>query len=70
MCLTNSSELAEQLRILRDHGITPNRSYWHERVGFNYRITNLQRRSAIRSSGASTKRWHATRASPISTATR
>src|SRR5882757_3306392 len=42
MCLTSSSELAEQLRILRDHGITPNRSYWHERVGFNYRITNLQ----------------------------
>src|SRR6185503_5526973 len=42
MCLTNSDELAESLRILRDHGITPNRSYWHERVGFNYRITNLQ----------------------------
>src|SRR5216684_6794334 len=42
MCLTNSAHLAEQLRVLRDHGITPNRSYWHERVGFNYRITNLQ----------------------------
>ncbi len=42
MCLTNSPELADQLRVLRDHGITPNRSYWHERVGFNYRITNLQ----------------------------
>jgi perosamine synthetase len=42
MCLTNSARLADQLRILRDHGITPNRSYWHERVGFNYRITNLQ----------------------------
>jgi perosamine synthetase len=42
MCLTNSPELAESLRILRDHGITPNRSYWHERVGYNYRITNLQ----------------------------
>jgi perosamine synthetase len=42
MCLTSSAELAESLRVLRDHGITPNRSYWHERVGFNYRITNLQ----------------------------
>ena len=42
MCLTNSPELADSIRILRDHGITPNRSYWHERVGFNYRITNLQ----------------------------
>jgi perosamine synthetase len=42
MCLTNSAELARSLRVLRDHGITPSRSYWHERVGFNYRITNLQ----------------------------
>ncbi len=42
MCLTNSPELARSIRLLRDHGITPNRSYWHERVGYNYRITNLQ----------------------------
>jgi perosamine synthetase len=42
MCLTGSAELARALRVLRDHGITPNRSYWHERVGYNYRITNLQ----------------------------
>ena len=42
MCLANSAELASTLRVLRDHGMTPDRSYWHERVGFNYRITNLQ----------------------------
>lgn len=42
MCMTNLTSLAQSLRLLRDHGITPNRSYWHERVGFNYRITNLQ----------------------------
>ena len=42
MCVANSAETARSLRLLRDHGITPNRSYWHERVGFNYRITNLQ----------------------------
>lgn len=42
MCLTSSAELAQSIRLLRDHGITPNRSYWHERVGYNYRITNLQ----------------------------
>ncbi|MBL0897764.1 MAG: aminotransferase class I/II-fold pyridoxal phosphate-dependent enzyme [Reyranella sp.] len=42
MCLTGDPEIATSLRVLRDHGITPNRSYWHERVGFNYRITNLQ----------------------------
>ncbi len=42
MCLTNSPTLARSIRLLRDHGITPDRSYWHERVGYNYRITNLQ----------------------------
>src|ERR1700730_14207054 len=42
MCMTASPELARSIRVLRDHGITPNRSYWHERVGYNYRITNLQ----------------------------
>ncbi|MBN9087484.1 MAG: DegT/DnrJ/EryC1/StrS family aminotransferase [Reyranella sp.] len=42
MCLTNSADLAGTMRVLRDHGMTPGRSYWHERVGFNYRITNLQ----------------------------
>jgi perosamine synthetase len=42
MCLTSSPEHAKSIRVLRDHGITPSRSYWHERVGYNYRITNLQ----------------------------
>lgn len=42
MCLTDSAELAATLRELRDHGMSPDRSYWHERVGYNYRITNLQ----------------------------
>jgi perosamine synthetase len=27
---------------MRDHGMTPDRFYWHERVGYNYRMTNLQ----------------------------
>jgi perosamine synthetase len=42
MCLTNSVEHATTLRLLRDHGMAPGRFYWSERVGFNYRITNLQ----------------------------
>ncbi len=42
MCLTDSAELAEAVRCMRDHGMTPGRSYWHERVGYNYRLTNLQ----------------------------
>ena len=42
MCLTNSTKLAERMRILRDHGMNPNKRYWHDVVGFNYRMTNLQ----------------------------
>lgn len=29
-------------RILRDHGMDPNRRYWHLVVGYNFRMTNLQ----------------------------
>lgn len=42
MCLTNDEELANKMKILRDHGMKPERRYWHEVVGFNYRMTNLQ----------------------------
>jgi perosamine synthetase len=42
MCLTNNEELAENMRILRDHGMNPNRRYWYDVIGFNYRMTNLQ----------------------------
>ena len=42
MCLTNNEELANKMRILRDHGMTPDKKYWHEIIGFNYRMTNLQ----------------------------
>ena len=42
MCLTDSPQLAGKLMQLRDHGASADCSYWHERVGFNYRMTNLQ----------------------------
>lgn len=42
MCVTKNEELAEKMRILRDHGMNPNKRYWHDVVGFNYRMTNLQ----------------------------
>jgi perosamine synthetase len=42
MCLTNSRSLARRLRILRDHGMNPSKPYWHDVIGFNYRMTNLQ----------------------------
>jgi perosamine synthetase len=42
MLTTNDGELAARCRMLRDHAMPPQRRYWHEEVGFNYRMTNLQ----------------------------
>jgi len=42
MCLTDNEELAKKMQILRDHGMNPHRKYWHDEVGFNYRMTNIQ----------------------------
>ena len=42
MCLTNDERLAEKMKILRDHGMNPRKRYWHDVIGFNYRMTNLQ----------------------------
>jgi perosamine synthetase len=39
---TDSDEIAERARILRDHAMSKQRRYWHAEVGFNYRMTNLQ----------------------------
>jgi perosamine synthetase len=32
----------EKAAVLRDHGMSKSRRYWHEFVGYNYRLTNLQ----------------------------
>ena len=42
MLTTNDDELADRARVLRDHGMSRQRKYWHEMVGYNYRLTNLQ----------------------------
>ena len=42
MCLTDDEVLAEKMRVLRDHGMSTQKRYWHEVIGFNYRMTNLQ----------------------------
>lgn len=41
-CTTNSKELYNKMLILRDHGMASNKRYWHEFIGYNYRMTNLQ----------------------------
>lgn len=42
MCVTSDESLDERLRVLRDHGMNKRRRYWHDEVGYNYRMTNLQ----------------------------
>lgn len=42
MITTDDGELAARCRMLRDHGMPPDRRYWHDEIGFNYRMTNMQ----------------------------
>ena len=40
--LTNDEKLSERMRIMRSHGMRQDKRYWHDVVGYNYRLTNLQ----------------------------
>jgi len=40
--VTDRSDLAEKARLLRDHGMSREKRYWHTVLGYNYRLTNLQ----------------------------
>jgi perosamine synthetase len=42
MLVTDNDVIADKARLLRDHGMSNKRKYWHELIGFNYRMTNLQ----------------------------
>jgi perosamine synthetase len=42
MCVTSDADLAARMRMLRDHGMRPDRRYWHDEPGFNFRMTNVQ----------------------------
>lgn len=42
MLTTNDAQLADRIRVLRDHGMSPEKRYWHEFAGLNYRMTNIQ----------------------------
>lgn len=42
MITTNRADLADKVRILRDHGMSRERRYWHTVLGYNYRLTNIQ----------------------------
>jgi len=42
MITTNDEALYLKLKRLRDHAMSKDKRYWHDEVGFNYRMTNLQ----------------------------
>ena len=42
MVSTADQEVADKIKVLRDHGMRPGKRYWHDIPGFNYRMTNLQ----------------------------
>lgn len=42
MVITADAELADKMEVMRNHGMRKEKRYWHELVGFNYRMTNLQ----------------------------
>lgn len=42
MVVTHDSNLAARCRLLRDHGMRPDKRYWHDVIGHNFRLTNLQ----------------------------
>ncbi|MGB3776012.1 MAG: aminotransferase class I/II-fold pyridoxal phosphate-dependent enzyme, partial [Leeuwenhoekiella sp.] len=42
MIVFRDKKVAERAAVLRDHGMSKTRRYWHDEVGFNYRLTNMQ----------------------------
>lgn len=42
MVVTSDADLAQRMRVLRDHGMRKDKRYWHDVVGYNFRMTNLQ----------------------------
>lgn len=42
MCVTNDKALLEKMVLYKNHGMTPERRYWHTVIGFNFRMTNIQ----------------------------
>lgn len=42
ICITNNKILADKMRLLKDHGMSKKKRYWHSVIGYNFRMTNIQ----------------------------
>lgn len=40
--LIKNNDIYKKALVLRDHGMSKDKRYWHDYVGFNYRLTNIQ----------------------------
>ena len=41
MVVTDDDAIADKINLLKNHGMDPNRRYWHPVIGYNYRLTNV-----------------------------
>ena len=41
MVVTNDRQLAERAAHIKDQGMSAEREYWHDIIGYNYRMTNI-----------------------------
>lgn len=42
MVVTNNEELYNKMKLIKGQGMSPVKRYWHDVVGYNYRMTNMQ----------------------------
>lgn len=42
MVTTDNIEIYNKMKKLRDHAMSPEKRYWHDEIGYNYRMTNIQ----------------------------
>lgn len=42
MCVTSKKSLYEKMNIIKSQGMSKKKNYWHDFVGSNYRMTNMQ----------------------------
>jgi perosamine synthetase len=47
MLVTNDAALAARARLLSNHAMDPEKRYWHEEIGYNYRMSNVQAALAL-----------------------
>ena len=56
MVTTDDLGLYEKMKLLKGQGVDPKKNYWHNIVGYNYRMTNMQ--AAVGLAQLENVQWH------------